>query len=161
MKLLALDQASRTSGWAVFEDGKLIAHGKIVATQNGTGDRLYYIRKQVMNLLDKYDIDEIVLEDIHLQETLGNNVATFKTLAEVFGVLQELFAENHLPHQAVLPSVWRKKLEIKGRERAIQKKNAQKYVVDKYNLTLDEDESDAICIGTYYILDGEESFDWS
>lgn len=66
MRVLALDQASRTSGWSVFDDGKLLEYGKFTADQTDIGDRLYYIRKQVINLIDKYKIDEVVFEDIQL-----------------------------------------------------------------------------------------------
>ena len=161
MKLLALDQSSRISGWAVFDNNKLIAHGKIVTTHPDIGDRLNCIRKEVISLIDKYNIEEVVFEDIQLQSGIANNVATFKILAEVFGVLEELFTEIHMPHQAVLSTVWKSGLSIKGRERATQKKNAQKFITDTYNLRMSEDESDAACIGTYYIQDREKEFNWS
>jgi len=32
LRILALDQASRVSGWAVFEDDELIDYGKIDVT---------------------------------------------------------------------------------------------------------------------------------
>ena len=46
-RLLALDQASRTSGWAVFEDSKLIKFGKFTVTEEDIGERLYKIREYV------------------------------------------------------------------------------------------------------------------
>jgi hypothetical protein len=39
----------------------------------------------------------------------------------------------NLPHTAVLASSWKSTLNIKGRDRATQKKNAQEYVLNKYN----------------------------
>lgn len=38
--ILSLDQASKTSGWAVFTDEKLEAYGKIVADKEDIGERL-------------------------------------------------------------------------------------------------------------------------
>ena len=86
-KLLALDQASRTSGYAIFADGELVEHGKFTFEDSDFGDRLYKIRKQVLKLIDLNNIDEVAFEDIQLQE----NVETFKKLAEVFGVIYEWY----------------------------------------------------------------------
>ena len=67
-KILALDQASKVSGYAVFqEDGKLITHGKFVAEDDDIGDRLVFIRQQVLNLIKQFDISYVVMEDILLK----------------------------------------------------------------------------------------------
>ena len=118
MRVLALDQASRVSGWAVFDNGELYNYGKFSATQADVGDRLHYIRKEVIGLIDKFDIDEVVFEDIQLQGNVANNVQTFKALAEVFGVLHELFVEMKMPRTAVLSTVWKSTLGIKGKDRS-------------------------------------------
>lgn len=54
-----------------------------------------------------------------------NNVATYKTLAMVFGVIQELLEEKEVPYEIVPSSVWKSKLGIKGKTRPEQKKAAQ------------------------------------
>ena len=159
--ILALDQASRTSGWAVFIDGNLHAFGKFTAEYNDVGDRLHYIRNEVSKLIQKYDIDEVVFEDIQLQGNVANNVATFKALAEVFGVLYELFVELKMPRTAVLSTVWKSTLGIKGKDRSAQKKAAQEWVVNTYNVKPTQDECDAICIGAHYTKNKTEVFDWS
>ena len=161
MRALALDQASRTSGWAVFEDGKLVTFGKFTADFTDVGDRLYFIREKVKALINDYDIDEVIFEDIQLQGNVANNVATFKALAEVFGVLYELFVELKLPRTAVLASVWKSTLGIKGKDRAAQKKAAQIWVENTYNVKPTQDECDAICIGAHYFNNKIEVFDWS
>lgn len=161
MRVLALDQASRTSGWAVFEDGELFNYGKFSATQADVGDRLYYIRKEVIGLIDKFDIDEVVFEDIQLQGNVANNVQTFKALAEVFGVLHELFVELKMPRTAVLSTVWKSTLGIKGKDRTAQKKAAQVWVEQNYGVKPTQDECDAICIGAHYTKNKVEVFDWS
>ena len=161
MRVLALDQASRTSGWAVFEDGKLVTFGKFTADHSDVGDRLYYIRTKVNSLISEYDIDEVVFEDIQLQGNVANNVQTFKALAEVFGVLYELFVELKMPRTAVLSTVWKSTLGIKGRDRTAQKKAAQTWVENTYGVKPTQDECDAICIGAHYVNNKVEVFDWS
>ena len=44
-KILALDQATRVSGYAIFSDDKLIDYGKIVTDNPDIGIRLTEIRK--------------------------------------------------------------------------------------------------------------------
>ena len=134
MRTLALDQASRITGWAVFDNGELYNYGKFTATQTDVGDRLHFIRKEVLGLIDKFNIEEVVFEDIQLQNNVVNNVATFKALAEVFGVLHELFVDLKMPRTAVLSSVWKSSLGIKGKDRTAQKKAAQDWVVKTYNV---------------------------
>lgn len=160
MKVLALDQASRTSGWAVYDNGELYKYGKFTAIHNDVGDRLYYIRKQVIKLIEEFEINEVVFEDIQLQDNKVNNVATFKALAEVFGVLHELFVELKIPNEAVLSTVWKSKLGIKGYDRTAQKKAAQTWVKNTYDVSPTQDECDAICIGHYYV-NKVNDFDWS
>jgi Holliday junction resolvasome RuvABC endonuclease subunit len=161
MRVLALDQASRTSGWAVFDDGKLVTYGKFTADQADVGDRLHFIRMRVSWLIDDYDIDEVVFEDIQLQGNVANNVATIKALAEVFGVLYELFVMLKIPRTAVLSTVWKSTLGIKGKDRAAQKKAAQAWVEKTYGVKPTQDECDAICIGSHYVNNKVEVFDWS
>lgn len=160
-KLLALDQSSHITGWAVFDGDKLVAHGKISVDDPDIGERLYKIKTQVIELIDKYKITEVVFEDIQLQTNVVQNVRTFKVLAEVFGVLYETFTELELPNEAVLAASWKSTLGIRGIDRATQKKNAAEYVAKIYNIKATQDECDAICIGTHYIKTNPESFDWS
>lgn len=154
--LLALDQASRTSGWAIFEDGALLESGTFTFSDQNIGQRLVKIKNKVLQLVNDYDIDEVIFEDIQMQ---GGNVTTYKALAEVFGVLSEALEENNIPNSAVLAVTWKSKLGIKGSRRDEQKRNAQKFVQDKYDLKVSQDESDAICIGTYK-TQLQEDYNW-
>lgn len=162
MRLLALDQASHVSGWSVFEDSKLIEYGKIEANQDDLGERLYYIKQEVLKLIDKYNIDEVVMEDIQMQGNVANNVQTFKILAEVFGVLYETFTELKIPNSAILASSWKSALGIKGKNRAEQKRNAQAWVLDTYGIKVIQDIADSVCVGSAYLKKApSQDYDWS
>ena len=166
MSLLALDQASRTSGYAVFDDDdKLITFGTFTYEDEDIGIRLHKIRNKVKSLIELYAVTQVVFEDIQLQGNVANNVQTFKTLAEVFGVIYELVTDLGLEHDAVLSSTWKSTLGIKGRTRPEQKKNAQTWVMNTYGVKPSQDASDAICIGAHMIKHGGEiisdNFDWS
>lgn len=150
MRILSLDQASRTSGWAVLDDDNLIAYGHFTFDYSDTGSRLVGIRKKIDELINLYYVDYVIFEDIQQQANVANNVQTFKTLAEVYGVISELLTELQIPHSSILATSWKAKLGIKGRARAEQKKNAQQYVLDHYNKKVTQDEADAVCIGASY-----------
>ena len=63
-KILALDQATRVSGYAIFSDDKLIDYGKIVTDNPDIGIRLTEIRKYIKALIQKHGITEVIMEDI-------------------------------------------------------------------------------------------------
>lgn len=161
MNLLALDQATHVTGWAVFIDGKLTKWGKIEANQSDLGERLYYIKNEILKLISEYQINEIVFEDIQMQSNVVNNVQTFKALAELFGVLYETFTEIKIPNTAILASSWKSTLDIKGKDRATQKRNAQAWVLDNYNIKVIQDIADSVCIGSAYLKRQDSEFDWS
>lgn len=164
MKVLALDQSTRVTGWAVFADGDLQEYGKFDAENAGMdiGKRLTYIRTKVWSLIEKHDIQKVVLEEIQLQSTVGNNVVTYKKLAYVQAIIIQLLDELKMPYEIVASSSWKSTLGIKGRARTEQKKNAQIYVNTIYGIKATQDECDAICIGTHYSKKpSEEGIDWA
>ena len=68
-------------------------------------------------------------------------------------------AERKIPHELIHSSSWKSGLNIKGRDRAAQKRNAQAYVEEVYKLKVSQDESDAICIGSHYIKQTKSAWD--
>lgn len=150
-RLLALDQASKVTGWAIFEDGELKSYGKISLDDPNTDIRLVQLRQGIQTLVADYNIDEVIFEDIQQQNNVANNVQTFKVLAEVYGVVSELLQEIQIPHSTVLAASWKSTLGIKGKTRAEQKKNAQLYVEQNYGIHVIQDIADAVCIGTHHI----------
>lgn len=150
-RLLALDQASKVTGWAIFEDGELKSYGKISLDDPNTDIRLVQLRQGIQTLVADYNIDEVIFEDIQQQNNVANNVQTFKVLAEVYGVVSELLQELQIPYSTVLAASWKSTLGIKGRTRAEQKKNAQLYVEQNYGIHVIQDIADAVCIGTHHI----------
>lgn len=150
-RLLALDQASKVTGWAIFEDGELKSYGKISLDDPNTDIRLVQLRQGIQTLVADYNINEVIFEDIQQQNNVANNVQTFKVLAEVYGVVSELLQEIQIPHSTVLAASWKSTLGIKGRTRAEQKKNAQLYVEQNYGIHVIQDIADAVCIGTHHI----------
>ncbi len=161
MRLLALDQASHTTGYAVFIDNKPTVISHFNAKGKDIGERLVSIRQNVLNLINEHDIDTVAFEDIQLQNNVVQNVKTFKMLAEVFGVIQETLQEIGMDYYIIPPTVWKSTVKIAGKGREKEKPLAQKYIFDTYGMQCTEDEADAACIGTHIIKKENSTFDWA
>lgn len=167
MKLLALDQSSHTTGYAIFQDGKLISYDKFSFEDDDVGKRLTKIRNKINSLIEENEITEVAFEDIQLQNNKGpNNVVTYKILAEVFGVIEQLLNEKKIPYQIIPSTSWKSTLSIKGAQRAEQKRNAQLWVLNNCGVKAIQDICDAICIGEHTLRKNTKSFsdeglDWS
>ena len=155
MRILALDQALVTTGWAVIEDGKLVDHGTFSTnTSHSLGDRLKYIWEKVDFLFHNYNADYIAFEDIQNQ----HNNDTFKRLAYVQATICLWCAWNSRDYSILAPSHWRKVLGGGfGRKRQEQKEAAIKYVKDNCGESVSSDEADAICIGLAYYKESQKN----
>ena len=119
--ILALDQSSHTTGYAVFQDGRPVVVSHFDAKGAELGDRLEWIRNKVISLINEYEIDEVAFEDIQLQDINGSREAgikTFKILAEVFGVIHELVNELDVDYIIIPPIVWKATFKIAGKGRS-------------------------------------------
>lgn len=150
MRLLALDQASRISGAAIFDDEKLIKYGTFeIKSNQELGKRLTQFLENLDKLYAAYHFDAIAYEDIQLQ--MGN-VETYKKLAYIQAMII-FWCEKHEKNLYCLsPSHWRKVLKDKygmswGRKRAEQKQTAIDFIQEHYEKEVDSDTADAICIG--------------
>ena len=103
--------------------------------------------KFAKNLIDKTKAEKVVIEGIQFQ----SNMATFRKLALLQGVLICLFAENNFLYSIVEPSKWKSFCKIKGRKRQEQKENAIKFVKESFGIDVTSDEADAICMGVWSI----------
>lgn len=148
-RILALDCAIRTSGYAVFENNELKTFSHFSTLNNSIEDRIEEVRKNVSFLLEQ-GIDYVILEDIQLQR----NVSTFKALAKLQGVLENMFIRKNIKYLLVHNASWRKEVGVKGRKSKEQKENAQNIVREIFDIEVTEDEADAILIGLYLCKKG-------
>ena len=99
------------------------------------------------NLIDKTRADRIVIENIQFQ----SNMATYRKLALLQGVLICLFSKIDIPYMVVESSRWKSFCGIKGRKRQEQKENTKIYVKAKFGIDVSDDIADAIAMGVYVI----------
>ena len=150
-RILAIDQATITSGWAIYENDALYKYGKWTTDGKGHIERVSKTKYWLASMISKWQPDLIILEDIQLQKFDGQSegVLTYKKLAALQGVLINYIYESGISYQIIPPATWRNFNEIKGRTRNDQKKNAQLKVKRLYDISVTQDEADAILIGRY------------
>ena len=152
--LLALDQATQTTGWALFQNGKLADQG-IFSPPGSLEERLTKIRKWLNEFLDQYPNEiEVAIEEIQLQsnrpgQSRDMGVTTYKKLAYVQGIIIELLTSKKIHYSIIPSSSWKSTCGIKGKGSQEQKENAAKYVESVYGIKPIQDICDAICIGHY------------
>ena len=149
MIYLALDQALQTSGYAIFEDDKLIKWGTFsTKTSDPIEERLLTIQYKMALLNQDYKIDYIFFEDTQKQV----NLDTYKRLCYVQSAIMLFCQQLHIKYSILSPSHWRKILKDKykinwGRKREEQKRAALEWVQQEYEGKFTTDSADAICIG--------------
>lgn len=144
-RIIALDNATHITGWAVFDNNKLVSYGKYTTKSSETSDRILEMGDWLINLLEQWEPNTIILEDIQQQ----NNVSTFKVLAKLQGVLEYINKKHNIEYYIISPSTWKSNAGVKGKSRTDQKKSAQLIVQQLYNIQATQDESDAILLGKY------------
>lgn len=144
-RIIALDNATHITGWAIFDNKELVSYGKYTTKNSDTSDRILEMGDWLTNLLEKWEPNTIILEDIQQQ----SNVSTFKVLAKLQGVLEYIAKKNDVEYYIISPSTWKSHAGVQGKSRADQKRSAQLIVTRLYNLQATQDESDAILLGKY------------
>jgi len=162
MKILAIDQSSNISGWSYFHEKELIKYDLLDVSKCGkTINRISMIIKWIDWFIKNHEVDLIIFEDVGFQNESKykqtqeyqenhedrDNVATFQTLSKLLGVLEYHCTINNIQYQIKKPSAWRSSCGIKGTKRHEVKKNALDFVKKKWNLDIEEDIAEAICIG--------------
>lgn len=101
----------------------------------------------IKRCLEKNNPDFVVFENVQFQKNYG----TFQQLSQLQGLIMALLFERNIAFQYIEATAWRAFCGIKGRKRVEQKVNAIQMVKDKFNLSVSEDEADAILLGNFAV----------
>ena len=156
-RILALDAATGTTGYAIYDDKILVGFGAFNTkfTKPAT-ERINDVKNWLKAAIKEWEPDFIGIENIQLQKygtkATDVQVKTFQTLANLQGVILDTIFEACVDHDLVYPSEWRSYCGINDgdQHRDAKKKQAQAKVKIWYNMDCTEDEADAICIGKYF-----------
>lgn len=160
MNLLALDQATRITGWSIWQDGTLTEFGHIEFDDEDNFIRNHKLIQWIANMIKTRDIDIVAIEDIQMQI---NNVTTFQKLAQLQGAIIEKVLSQNLNYKIIRPTEWRAVCHfLKGQDkhRESQKKIAQQWVMNTFNKKCTQDEADAICIGYAITQQMDNELNW-
>lgn len=152
MKVLALDLSTKSSGWSIFENKNLIDSGCISASSTNVLNRIEKIIKELRIIFDKYKPDNIIVEEV-LPEDVKHNQTVFKALMYLQAAVALEFNRDGKKLEFFVSSEWRKICGIRtgrGITRDTVKAADIKFVKDNYNLDVNDDIADAICIGYAY-----------
>ncbi len=151
MKILSLDLSTKSSGYAVFEDEKLIDYGVIKSTDKDLLVRGNYMAEFVRLLCEKYGkFDLVGIEELKVL----SNQATLVKLAQVQGMVLRELKDQEV--KFVMPTVWRKKFHLNGK-REDAKRKAIALCKSKGFDTNSDDEAEAILLGMF-LLDTNRNF---
>lgn len=147
MKILSLDPGIERSGFAIFDDDKLITSGLITTSKTKTKERRFQsIYDHLKAIIELYKPSRIVLEQIFFFK----NQKTIVTIAQAQGVILLLASQYNLAVEFLTP------LQIKqivtGYGKA-DKKSVQKMLSLSLNLKkaiTQDDEADAVAAGLAY-----------
>ena len=155
VRILALDQATRNSGWSVFDDLELIDHGVFSTNLTNEIQRDHTIKEWLISMIKKYQPDYVGIEDLHYKEggnTVLMSIDVFRMLARLQGILMDACYECGVPCDVIHTSVWRATNKVTGRTRDDKKRSMQKIILQQYGLQVSDDEADAIGIGKHMAI---------
>ena len=153
-RILALDQATKVTGYSIFDDGKLVKVGTFTTTSDDEVARCVSIKNWFLSMLQSWKPDYVGIEGIQYQpkvfdgDTVGS-VTLFQTLAHLQGVLLITCHEQGIHYRVCPTNTWRNVCGVKGRARADKKRSMQIIAKQWYNINATDDEADAIGIGHY------------
>lgn len=154
--LIALDESTTCTGYAVFDDSELIEHGTFSFKSKDVLERVSLIMEEIEKLIKTYKPDNMIIEDVQITM----NAATAKSLLGLQFMIEVYAHRNNISCETYRTTKWRKILGLsnsRSLDRKAKKQETIDYVKDKYGIdVLKDDESDAIAIGTAYLLEKEE-----
>lgn len=148
-RTFALDQASHTTGYAVYDGRELISYGTYVAPGQDEMTRLHNVNMWLISQIQKWHPDVIGIEGIQYEAHITTGVTTFQTLARLQGILMETCTQASIPFRICNTNTWRAHCGVKGKTRADKKRSMQLLVKQWFDVTVSDDCADAIGIGKY------------
>lgn len=109
-KILSLDQSTSKTGFAIFEDNKLIEYGVIRPSKKINDNNMISVFLKIVKKVEEVKPDIVLLEDVYLKKGKTFNVQTHKTLSNLQGMLISYFILNQIEYQIIHPQTWKNKV---------------------------------------------------
>lgn len=161
MKILTLDLSTRSSGYCIGQDKNLQTHGCVTASSRDVVKRIIKMRDQLSKLIKENHIDKIIMEQVRPQYNSHTNKVLMWLQAVIVVATYEI--NSNIECQFIGASEWRAALKMKqgrGIKRDQLKPQDIQYVQNKYGITVNDDQADAICIFDAYWIKSDSEFNW-
>ena len=169
---IAIDASTKSTGVAVFKNKELIEKFNFTNANKNVLKRIKYMTDKIEEIYKWYAaFDEplqIVMEQV-IPDNLNDvkwtkNQNTFKALFYLQAAIVLMFDHYDQEVEFIGASSWRKQCGIKqgGATRDILKARDIQFVKDNYNVSVNDDVADAICIGHAKVntVPEPEPFNW-
>lgn len=148
MRMVSIDSSTKKTGMTLFVDG-VLHNFTLVDLSNSkeeTDVRISMMGKEMLHHLDDWSPAAVYIESPRGD---GRNVELVRKLSEILGIVRGWCIRNNSYYEEIPPSVWRKYcgLEQGKKKRAELKAASVEYVKEKYNVEVNDDVADSICIG--------------
>ena len=157
-KILSLDTSSKVTGYAVFNNGKLIRYSSIDKSDIKNGDeRMQDMVRCLIILIEREAPDVVVVEET----VVTRNPQTQRMLSMILGAVFGTCVSNHFNYCSLRPTQWRKSVRSDD-EKLPRKRDELKLwsinkVAELFNINdISDDISDAILIGQAFININQE-----
>lgn len=160
MIILAIDGSTKSTGYAVIQNKKILKSDCIKNQSADTLDRILYMKKELQKVIKEYHPTDVVIEDI-LPEDVRSNQKTFKALMYLQTELAFLCHDYKIAPTLYTASHWRALVGIhtgRGIKREQLKAASIQLVEKNYGLQVNDDVADAINIGFAYYKENASAF---
>lgn len=164
-KLLSIDGSTTATGWAIYnkDTKELITYGVVKDDGKDRRERVRNMIDGVKDVINEHNPENIVMEDV---PPALNNSDTVLLLGILQGGILGLAKQLNTKIEWISVSTWHSGLKFydgtkEGKSKENMKRNSIAYANNKYGLNLiykspsskfnQDNESDAICIGDFYL----------
>lgn len=157
-KILSLDTSTKKTGYAVYNEGRLVHYSSIDKSAIKDGDeRLRAMIKDLATLIEREAPDTVVVEET----VVTRNPQTQRMLSMILGAVLGVCVSYNFNYCALRPTQWRK--AVRGDDEKLPRKRDElkKWSINKVDelfgiQDIGDDVSDAILIGQAFINMVEE-----
>ena len=153
MKILSLDTSTKASGYAIFDNGKLIRYSSIdLSNIKDTDARFRQMISELYKLIEYECPDSVVIEEM----VVPRNPQTQRLLTMILGAVYGKCLNLGLSYTALRPTQWRKYVRNCDEKLPRKREELKPWSIRKVNEIwglrgIDDNVSDAILIGQAYL----------
>ena len=156
MNIISIDASTKSTGIAIYNHNQLTYYTCLTASSADLFRRIQKITNEIKDIISQnLDLDYLILQQVRPDNGFSN-IKTHKALMYLQGNIAMMLYTyfKHMQIDYLYPSEWRKVCGIKqgrGVQRSTLKQSDINFVKQHFNIQVNDDIADAICIGYAYI----------